>query len=179
MRLFTAIRFDEAVKNRLCGIIDALKDAALGGSFTRRQNLHLTLCFLGEIDAGRVHSVKQAVDQINENPFTLELNGVGRFARDNGEIFWVGVNRCLPLLSVYNQLSERLSQAGFSVETRQYRPHLTLARELHLPADFDREGLARQSGVIRVPVTGIDLMKSERVDGVLTYTRIHTKTLSS
>ncbi len=177
MRLFTAVRFDEPVKKRLCDIIEVLKRSARGGSFTRPENLHLTLVFLGEIDIVRVHSVKQVMDQVNEAPFALELSGVGRFVRDTGEILWVGANSCVPLLSVYNQLGDRLSQAGFSVKTRQYRPHLTLARQLHLPPDFDREELARQTGVIRVPVTGIDLMKSERVGGVLTYTRIHTTTL--
>ncbi len=179
MRLFTAINFDESAKDQLCEVIDSLKKSAIKGNFTRRENLHLTLVFLGEIETGRVHNIKYAMDCIEEKPFVLELSGAGRFQRDSGEIFWIGACKSQPLVSVHTQLVDRFTQAGCSLEMREYKPHLTLARELNLPEDFDRKQLAEQTGIIRVPVKSIDLMKSERVGGVLTYTRIHSKSLHS
>ena len=178
MRLFIAVRFDEPVLNRLCAVMDNLRHSAITGSFTRRLNLHLTLVFLGEISPGRVNGIIQAIDGVTENQFLIELGGVGHFERDNGDILWMGIHRCEPLLSVYRQLVDQLVETGYRVETRQYKPHLTLARGLRLPSGFDRESLALNTGIIHAPVTGIDLMKSERVGGVLTYTCIHTKTLS-
>ncbi len=179
LRLFTAINFDDTAKDQLCEVIDLLKGSAVKGRYTRRENLHLTLVFLGEVESERAHNIKHAIDRVEEKPFTLQLTGVGRFLRESGEIFWVGAHKCQPLLSIHDQLNNRLIQAGCWVETREYKPHLTLARELQLPTGFDRGELAKQAGAIRIPVQSIDLMKSERIDGVLTYTRIHTKLLHS
>ncbi|MFA9380507.1 MAG: RNA 2',3'-cyclic phosphodiesterase [Acetanaerobacterium sp.] len=177
MRLFTAINFDEPTKDTLTDIIHTLKDAAHTGSFTSRQNLHLTLVFIGEVAQPHVHDIKIAMERIEEKPFILDLGGTGSFVRDSGEIFWVGAYKSRALLSVRDQLNERLVQAGCAVEMREFKPHLTLARELSLDAGFDREHLAKEVGAIRMPVKSIDLMRSERIDGVLTYTRIHSKWL--
>ena len=49
MRTFIAIRFDEAIKEKITEVQDKLRDAAEKGHFTDRDNLHLTLIFLGEV----------------------------------------------------------------------------------------------------------------------------------
>lgn len=55
MRLFTAILFDDKVKNELYFIRNRLKDMSVKGTFTNFENFHLTLVFLGEVEAETLH----------------------------------------------------------------------------------------------------------------------------
>ena len=67
MRLFIAIGLDDPVKDLLCRAQRQLKRQALGGRFSRRENLHLTLAFLGE--APDIRRAAIALDQIQAAPF--------------------------------------------------------------------------------------------------------------
>ena len=78
MRLFIAIGLDDPVKDLLCRAQRQLKRQALGGRFSRRENLHLTLAFLGE--APDIRRAAIALDQIPAAPFSLAVQGLGYFA---------------------------------------------------------------------------------------------------
>ncbi len=177
MRLFTAINFDEAAKQRLTEITGSLQAITPDGRFTRPQNLHLTLVFLGEIPQSGLRDIMMAMDKVQEPAFSLELLGLGSFRQDSGELLWMGATKSRALMSVYDQLRERLSQTGIPVELREFKPHLTLARELTLPGDFDRSRFADEAGTVRTQVKSIDLMKSERVNGAVKYSRVYAKQL--
>jgi 2'-5' RNA ligase len=71
------------------------------------------------------------------------------------------------------QLSESLRGRGFSLENRDYKPHITLGREVILkqPPEFDHAPLS-------MTVTRISLMKSERIQSRLVYTEIFAKNIS-
>ena len=73
MRLFVAICFDEPCKDVLCAAIAGLKSHARQGNFSRRENLHLTLAFLGETN--RIDSAKRALGSIRAESFAMELAG--------------------------------------------------------------------------------------------------------
>ena len=75
MRLFIAIGLDDPVKDLLCRAQRQLKRQALGGRFSRRENLHLTLAFLGE--APDIRRAAIALDQIQAAPFSLAVQGLG------------------------------------------------------------------------------------------------------
>ena len=49
MRLFTAIVLSDAAKNEIFQLVCNMKQNAVRGNFTRRENLHVTLVFLGEV----------------------------------------------------------------------------------------------------------------------------------
>ena len=175
MRLFIAINFEDALKNSLCETIERLKGDAVKGSFTHRDNLHLTLVFLGEVAVDKVSLVKAAMNKTNCSPFELKLSGIGRFKHDGGDILWVGVDISESLLSIYNQLSTELTKSGFSIERREYKPHLTLGREVVLK-DSINIGEAEVSDM-HMTADKISLMKSERIGGLLRYTEIYAKQL--
>ena len=177
MRLFIALNFDEPTKDKLCDTMQRLKMVVQSGKFTLRDNLHLTVAFIGEVQQAKLQNIKAAMSKVEEKPFSLHLGGVGCFRRDNGSILWVGADKSRALLSIHDQLCERLSKSGFAVEMREYKPHLTLAREFTLPEGFDLEQFSNDTEQIKMQVKSIDLMKSERVNGKLTYTRIYEKLL--
>lgn len=175
MRLFIAINFNEEIKNQLCEAIHHLKEYAVQGSFTRCENLHLTLLFIGE--TARVNEVKQAMETIKAQTFTLHIGGLGKFRRDGGDIYWKGAEKTQELISVYQQLFDALAKIGFHLENREYKPHLTLGREVILQEDFDKNDFEKDTPPMSMQVEKISLMKSERINGKLTYTEIYAKEL--
>lgn len=180
MRLFIAVNFSNEMKDRLETVIATLKPHAERGNFTGRANLHLTLVFLGEIADDR--PIRQVMDSVQAEPFSLNFHEFGRFRRDGGDILWLGASRSDALLSVYRQLTAALAKTGFVPEKREYTPHLTLGREVVLRGVPDgRIGSLfpeiRKEG-LKADVGRISLMKSERIAGKLTYTEIYARELT-
>lgn len=176
MRLFIAILFSDGIKDKLCDAIDTLKQAAVRGNFTHRENLHLTLVFIGETN--RENEIEKAIDAVSAQPFTLSIGGFGKFRRNGGDIYWAGVKPSNELQHVYRQLYTALTAADFKLENREYRPHLTLGREVTLPDGWDKKDTDSALQDVSMPVTAIHLMKSERFGGKLTYTSIYKKELA-
>jgi len=170
MRLFIAINLNDATKDSLVGLRDELKSSSERGSFTFRENLHITLAFLGECDARQAAAAKAAMDSLSFKPFDVRIERIGRFAAEQGEATWwagVGVGEALSALNL--DLADRLDAAGFLVDKRKFSPHITLGRRVVTDA------AARRVAPFGETVRKIDLMKSERIDGKLTYTAIHHK----
>lgn len=175
MRLFIAILFPDEIKDRLCDAVEVLKQAAVRGRYTQRDNLHLTLVFIGETD--QTDKIKRAMDAVETEPFSLNIGGIGRFRRNGGDIYWTGVKLSKELLSVYHQLYSALAAGGFQLENREYQPHLTLGREVTLPDWNDKSNLESALEETAMPVRSIHLMKSERIHGRLVYTSVYQKNL--
>ncbi|WP_312693159.1 RNA 2',3'-cyclic phosphodiesterase [Caproiciproducens sp.] len=175
LRLFISINFDDRMKDSLYGCIQRLKEGSVRGNFTRRENLHLTLAFLGE--TSKAGSAKQAMDDVAGEPFELSIGGFGHFPRAGGDIYWIGVEHSTALTALQASLCEKLRREGFFLETRQFKPHLTLGREVVPAPDFDRGAFARSVPPMSMNVEKISLMKSEKLNGRLTYTEIYAKQL--
>lgn len=163
MRLFIAINFDEQIKKHLADTQKRLREYTVKGNFTDQENLHLTLIFIGEVYGPAVDAVKKAMDAVTVPAFKLQLNGVGKFKRDRGDIWWMGISKSNGLNQVHSQLCGGLSLRGAGFDSRPYSPHLTLAREVTLDKSFDRALFSRKTPAINVPVQKISLMKLERL----------------
>ena len=169
MRLFVAINFDEEVKARLLQCQESLRQGSAGGNFTRPENLHLTLVFLGETPPNRVREIQHVMDSAPAGPFALQFEGMGKF----GDTWWVGIRQNPVLTGLYNHLAQGLKAAGFPIESRPFKPHLTLTREVILTPGVSLE----KPEPFATQVTAMQLMKSERINGKLTYTSIFEKQL--
>ncbi len=176
MRLFIAINFDDQIKNRLYEITQRLRSASSQGNFTLRENFHVTVVFIGETK--KINIIKQIMDKINVEPFDIVLGKLGKFQRNSGSIYWIGVEKNEYLSSVYDQLAKELICAGFNIDKRDFRPHLTLGREVKLPEEFDENVFSKTIPTMTFRVEKISLMKSERINGKLTYTEIYGKELT-
>ena len=172
MRLFVAIQFTDKMKEQLCDVITDLKKYAVKGNFTHRENIHLTLAFIGETE--KLLEVKQAMATVDVEPFMLNIAGFGKFMRNSGDIYWVGAEKTKNLLSVYGQLYDALTKAGFILEDRAYTPHLTLGRGVRLQDGFDISGFSKAIPEMSMLVNHISLMKSERINDKLVYTEMYT-----
>lgn len=164
MRLFLALPLSPQAVEALVRVQADLRVQSPGANCTRPENLHLTLAFLGETP--RVREAVAAMEEVALPPFSFELGGQGRF----GTLYWAGVRPSAGLQALQGALADRLRAHGFSLESRPFRPHLTLAREVEGPVSFTVPRL-------EVPAWRFALMKSERRQGRLLYTPIHWKNL--
>ena len=168
MRLFLAILPDEQVKNALLEGIAGLKKLGVRANFTKPENLHLTLAFLGETERaeGAMSAMRQAA--LDSRPFKFELDRTGCF----GDLLWVGLKQNKELLDLVKGLQNALAAQGFRVERGKFKAHITLARRVEIQGPIS----------LSVPPAGmtvrrISLMKSERIEGRLRYTEIGSAAL--
>jgi len=167
MRLFIAINFNSDTRTQLLAMRDDLRSRSERGNFSLPENLHLTLAFLGECTAKQVSDAKAVMDLVSFDPFDIHIERVGQFKRNTGDIWWAGVRGNRSLLNLQRGLTSKLIAAGFTLDRREYNPHITLGREIVTDA------IPWQIEPFGETVTAIELMKSERIAGKLTYKSIH------
>src|SRR5262245_27844161 len=92
--------------------------------------LHLTLVFLGEVDASRAESARELFALPVEQPiFDLVFGGVGAFPpRGAPRALWIGIRGGTAALgSLQAEMAGRASRLGIELERRGFSPHLTIA----------------------------------------------------
>jgi 2'-5' RNA ligase len=173
-RLFISVNCDDKVKNQFLSVQEKIKTQSVKGSFTRPENLHLTLVFLGETPDDKIPLISSVIDKALNPPiapFTLTFSTVGCFKHSKKELWWIGTERndmYVGILETIRQrITEGLSSKGVSFDNRPFNPHITLGREIKHTSPII---IPKQE--IIYPVNRISLMKSERIKGILTYTEI-------
>jgi 2'-5' RNA ligase len=95
------------------------------------ENVHLSLCFLGNIIRPEVKQVCSVLDMSTGSlkPFSLDINGIGTFGKRNSpRVIWAGVSESDALSCLQVNIRGLLKERGFSIEKRPFIPHLTLGR---------------------------------------------------
>ena len=133
MRAFIAIDLDPPLRQALGRIQDVLREAAPRLRFTAPAAMHLTVKFLGEVDARAIPVVAAGLDEVvRKTPtFEIAIRGLGAFAdqRQRVRVVFAGVeDPASRLASLAERIDARLAQDGFAKENRPLHPHLTLAR---------------------------------------------------
>lgn len=101
-----------------------------GMRWTRPENWHLTLVFLGEMDDVATLDTVRAMEAVRFEPFSLQGSGFGFFpARGRPRVAWIGLQGDLDRLDALKKGVDRaLAETGFQPDSRPFVPHLTLAR---------------------------------------------------
>lgn len=174
MRLFIAILFDKTTKQNIRVVQERLQKLGRG-NFTQADNLHLTLAFLGEISQNRLSIIKHIIDEAAGASFSITFDHVGRFQREVGDIWWIGLQQNLTMEQIHYKLSSGLISNDFILENRKFSPHITLARKFITSKELDREYLMGQMFTTRA--VAISLMQSQKIAGKLTYIELYKKEL--
>jgi 2'-5' RNA ligase len=165
VRSFIAIDFDDAVRKQLGRLQESLRDSCTGVRWTRPEQLHLTLKFLGEIDERQIESISRALDELAGQcaPFDVQVRGMGTFTPSGPvRIVWVGLEDADGGLARCHSVCERLlSPLGFAPENRPFSPHLTLGRNNN----------PRNSRAIRAAIAGAKQPDAgfQTVEGIVLY----------
>ncbi|WP_445679621.1 RNA 2',3'-cyclic phosphodiesterase [Radicibacter daui] len=165
LRLFVAIRFPEVVRERL----RLLQGGIEGVAWTRPENLHLTLRFIGEVEEPVAADIDAALAGIAEPGFDLGLSGVGIFGTvERPRVLWAGVEGSAALMHLQAKVERAVMAAGLEPERQRYTPHVTLGRPAASRGRRPGGRLAQwleQAGGFRVPdipVGSFALMRSQR-----------------
>lgn len=163
MRLFIAIPFSEEFREELLRVQREMKVNGVRGNFSRPENLHVTVAFLGEVKDPA--PAMKALQSVPVPELRLTSGPFGNF----GELLWIGLRKNSALEEYVAEVRHALDNAGVEYDRKKFRPHITLVRRADWPYQVLVEKLAEVRRV-RMTVDRVCLMKSERLDGKLTYT---------
>jgi len=132
IRTFVALNVSSETRSRAVRLIDRLRESGAKVSWTRPENLHITLKFLGDTPDAQVGTVCRAVSEVAARfePFRLRLFGAGAFPRsERPRTLWIGVDEGSDAaIALQRAVEDALYDAGFPPERRRFTPHLTLGR---------------------------------------------------
>lgn len=129
-RLFSAIALPEQIARRL-----ALMGGGIPGArWVAPENLHVTLRFIGDVDARTAAQAHASLQQVRFTPFEIQLRGLALFGDRKPRLLYAGVEPCEALHALYGRINAAHSRAGLDPPIeRRYVPHVTLARLNNAP----------------------------------------------
>ena len=146
-RLFVAIRPPEPIRDLL---IDAMDDSP-EFRWQDEEQLHLTLRFVGEVDRPLASDLADTLGRIRADPFSLRVNGVGRFEQRNSGALWAGVEPKEPVAALASKVERVCQSVGVEPERRAFHPHITLARWKGRRTRELESFLERRGGLVSEP----------------------------
>lgn len=165
----TSIRGLVGIKVPLLDTVESLKkelaqlarDEQFKLRLVAEENLHITVKFLGRIDRDQLVELNSLLTEVAEKTDSMELciRRIGFFKNS----LCLGIDENKELSSLASSLDKATSQLGFVRETKQFVPHITIARfdakvKKRL-AEFSARFANYYAGEIRV--TSLNLYQSE------------------
>jgi len=136
MRLFLGIDLPEEVKQVIEGIKTPLKNIR-GVKPVRKENLHLTLKFLGEVDENQVVKIVEALTEVKFEPFNLSLGKMGFFPNEKRiRVLWIDAEPAEPLVELKNEIDKVLPNYK---DDHAFKNHLTFARIKYLASSEEKK----------------------------------------
>ena len=167
MRLFIALQLDDEMRSALVSAQDTLRENRVRGAFSPRENLHITMLFIGEY--GSAEPVLDAMDKVVFEPFDLTLSGkIGSF----GDILWAGTEQSNSLERLERRLRRALSDAGIPFDRKSFTPHITLLRRTELPDSGSFAVSDVEISPVTMTVNEVTLFRSDRGRHGMIYTEL-------
>jgi 2'-5' RNA ligase len=142
VRLFVALETPSDVRDEFAALINELRAADSSFSknrarWVRPENLHVTLKFIGHVDNGKLDAIRAALAEVRfGSQVELRFSGLGFFPNaKRPRVFWAGMASSPNLGPLATEIDTRLKKLGIPSETKEFAPHLTLAR-------FDPPGIS-------------------------------------
>lgn len=180
MRIYIAIDFEDNIKNYFDELTSDIKKHCTNGSFTEKNNFHLTIRFIGEVDDLQITKAKEVIERavLKITPFDLLINNLGIFKRKKTNILWIGVEQNTVLSELYKELSTVLKESKIPFYDKLFMPHITLGRRVLFNEDSEDLNNLIQFKRISIPVKSISLMASKEENGKLNGVPIHQVNLN-
>ena len=149
MRLFIEAELEASTLDAVWSVGERMQSApgfpADAVRWVKREAMHLTLRFLGELDEDRLPEVRGALAELEGcGRFDLRIVAVGAFGGRRPRVVWVGFARDhgeAELCGLRRRLDDALAGLGFETERGAYRPHLTLGRVRRQAAGDDQAAI--------------------------------------
>jgi 2'-5' RNA ligase len=137
MRLFVAVAVPDAVARSLL----LLQGGVPGARWQTREQMHLTLRFIGEVDGNDARALDEVLAGIEAPAFDLQLHGVGQFGNKQPHTLWAAARKHDMLDHLQRKVDSAIRKVGQPQDAHKFMPHVTLARLRHPDLDKLREWL--------------------------------------
>lgn len=164
---FWAVRIPDDVKQVIHDELTQIKSIFPFKRWVNLNDYHITLAFLGSVPPQKRPSVIRLVGDAmkSQKAFMLEIEGLNVFGPPKSpRVFWGAVNEEKQLFQLQEIVHKTCVAAGFSLDTRPYHPHITLARKWGGNEDFKMADLVTHNPfkekILSFQVSEIVLYKS-------------------
>ena len=124
-RLFVALRPPAPIRDLLLDVMDGVE----GARWQDEDQLHITLRYIGEVDARTAEDAATALSAIRAALPPLRIDGCGTFeTKGRPNAIWAGIAPRDPLAALHKKIDRAMIAIGLEPEHRAYVPHVTLAR---------------------------------------------------
>ena len=125
IRLFTAISAPQEVRKQY----ERLPEKYLKNPrWLHPDDLHITIRFLGDIDADMIPEIKDVLGQVRRFSFRIEMQGMDSFKLKRQAVLWAAIQSTRKLTALTGDVNEKLATLAFEMPAKPYVPHVTLAR---------------------------------------------------
>lgn len=175
IRLFVAVKIPDEVKAYLLDKCREIVDYSDHYRWENPDKIHLTLKFIGGVEENLVDPISEELDFIKKyNSLEFRITEFGFFFRDKlPKILWTGLETDERIYKLVKEVNQRLSIFSIPIETRKFKPHLTLLRiKKHPGNDFLNRFNKYKLENINFTSREITLMRSELSRAGARYTEI-------
>jgi RNA 2',3'-cyclic 3'-phosphodiesterase len=131
MRLFVALPIPDSVAGGLL----MMQGGVPGARWQAREQLHLTLRFIGEVDGREARDLDEVLSSIDAPAFELQLHGVGQFGNKQPHSLWAATRQNDLLDHLQRKVDTAIRRIGQPQDAHKFTPHVTLGRLRHPDLD--------------------------------------------
>ena len=124
MRLFVALPLPLQVAQNIM----LIQGGVPGARWLSREQLHLTLRFIGEVDGRDAAMLDDALAAIKAPAFDLQLHGVGQFGNKQPHSVWTGARKSEALEHLQRKVDTAIRRVGQPQDAHKFAPHITVGR---------------------------------------------------
>jgi len=169
MRIFIAILLPKLIKDQIYSDIEKLS-SGFKGNYSSYDNLHLTMYYIGEVDDLQLKRIVSEIKKINFKKFDFEIGKIGSFKNSSSQrLVHLQVKPNNVLKSLHQQIIFCLKNAGVSITSTDFTPHITLGRKVEISLEALYSLVTEE---MIVSTTRISVMESKRIDNVLVYEEV-------
>lgn len=122
-RLFVGIALPPSICDRLMNLQSGLP----GARWRPRDNLHVSLAFIGDVDTHNARDIEHGLDQLDAPAFDIRFMGLGHFGKSRPHTLWAAIDEAGELSYLAGKVVNVLKRLGVKIDNRKYTPHATIA----------------------------------------------------
>jgi 2'-5' RNA ligase len=179
LRTFIALDVNESVKTILRDTIIKLERMGFKGNWTKPENVHLTLYFMGDTPITKITEIaKRMEERITGFPtFAFNVNKIGYFKNRNlPRVIWLGVEGGNTLKQLHNEVIKSLKLSNIQVTESEimFQPHLTVGRIKRAPDFWEKLIKVLDVESVIVPVSAVHIYSSTLTKTGPIYKKMYT-----
>lgn len=173
MRIFYAVNFDKPAMLNLKKLQDDLRPHVHRGRWAPPANFHITMHFVGEIEASELPLFKRALIDSVEGmpPFTVRFTSYGSFRRGQQDLIYVKFKYSGDTMLL---ISEALKLNAGRGDDTPFSPHITLVRRAEMSHQTLKVLKKKRFELPPVNISSVELMESTKIDGQLIYNKLYS-----